>query len=252
MVPELVEEVDLHDQLDTSQDVFDSASPVYLTTTEDTYTLPEEEPQTVLWTNNPLDDDSGLDEEEEDEGDYDQDEDQEYDDEEDDRDGSCDDEENDSPDPTDEEDLASAVGDIFEQGYLKAMEEQNIDLEDGVSEAQREVFLTTWKGARSFKGKGSSRGRTPKREGRKPKRDKTPRRPQTPRSGRSDSERSVNPRKGTRRATPKKGPRRGMSTSRGYHPIGASTFTSGKGGKMMTESLLTLATSRISVISVRT
>ena len=172
-VPELVEELDLHDQLDTSHDVFDSANPVYMTTTEDNHTLPEEEPQTVLWTSNPLEDDSGL-EEGEDDQDYDQYEDQEYYEDEDDRDESYDEEENDSPDPTDEEDLASAVGDIFEQGYLKTMEEQNIDLEDGVSEAQREVFLTTWKGARSFKGKGSSRGRTPKRETRKGKFDAKP------------------------------------------------------------------------------
>ena len=34
---------------------------MFLTITDDNFTLPEEEPQTVLWSNNPLDDEPDFD-----------------------------------------------------------------------------------------------------------------------------------------------------------------------------------------------
>merc|ERR1712039_748121 len=57
----------------------------------------------------------------------------------------------------DEESMAEGVGDIYEQGYLDALQGQNVQPEEEISKAQREVFLANWKGARRFGGRSQSR-----------------------------------------------------------------------------------------------
>ena len=43
------------------------------------------------------------------------------------------------------------------KGGLRAMEEQGIDIEDGASTAQREVYVTAWKGATKFRGRSKDK-----------------------------------------------------------------------------------------------
>ena len=95
----------------------------------------EIDPQQVLYTTQPYASDEEGYEDEEESPDYAEDSDDS-------------DEDTDSSDHgsnSEEDDLAEAIGDVFEQGFLKAMEDQNIPLEDGHSQAQKEVFLTTCK-----------------------------------------------------------------------------------------------------------
>ena len=94
----------------------------------------EIDPQQVLYTTQPYASDEEGYEDEEESPDYAEDSDDS-------------DEDTDSSDDgsnSEEDDLAEAIGDVF-QGFLKAMEDQNILLEDGRSQAQKEVFLMTWK-----------------------------------------------------------------------------------------------------------
>ena len=123
LIPDMVEEYDPHEELDTSRPVFNSANPGYLAQAPYEMDDPEIDPQQVLYTNQPYaSDEEGYDEEEE-LPDYTGD-----------SDGS--DEDTDSSDQvsTSEEE---AVDDVFEQAFLTAMEDQNIPVEDGLSQARK-------------------------------------------------------------------------------------------------------------------
>ena len=209
LTPDMVEEYDPSDDLDTTGDTFNPANPTYLSTRcdEDEETEP---PTEVFWTNNPFDDGS----EDGTSSDHDHDHDA--------PDGSVDDSDEDDHDTEgnssdenseDSEGLTEAVGDIFEQGYLRAMEEQGVELEDGISTAQRNVYLTTWKGARKF------RSRSKDKKGPKDRRKRRPDTPRPDRSGRPRKSQGRSTSRSTSRTsnnkTNKKGPRRGMSQTRG-------------------------------------
>lgn len=153
LTPDFVEEYDQYLDLDTDQKVFDSTNPVYLTNKDDEHeaTDDEQEPQCVMFTTTPYE--------------------QEYDEHSSSGSEECDDmgsegseesSEQDSESVTDEDDLADAIGDVYEQGYLEALQGQNLQPEEGLSASQREVFLTTWKGARKFGGRSQSRDRKSK------------------------------------------------------------------------------------------
>ena len=148
LTPDMVEEYNPQDNLDTNQETFNPANPTYITQGEEAGET--DTPLDVLWTNNPFDD--GSDDGTSSDHDHDHD-----------HDGpDCGLEDSGGNDhgtegssseddvSEDSEGLTEAIGDIFEQGYLRAMEKQGVELEEGLSAAQREVYLTTWKGARKF------------------------------------------------------------------------------------------------------
>ena len=123
----------------------------------------EIDPQQILYTNQPYaSDEEGYDDEEEELPDYAE-------------DSADSDEDADSSDQastSDEDDLAEAIGDVIEPGFLKALEGQNIPVQDGHSQAQKEVFLITWKGAMNFRGR--SKDRKPRKSSKSKKRAGTP------------------------------------------------------------------------------
>ena len=122
LTPDMVEEYDPLADLDTSQSVFDTASLVFLTTSkEHEQQQVDEETNQVCFTNTPYEETTeGSDHQHDEQDEEEEDDDDEGDEGNDTNDGEQDEEEEDG---TDEEYHAAAVGDVFEQGYLKAFEE---------------------------------------------------------------------------------------------------------------------------------